>query len=59
MPFDKNEERECIICDGKMSPQDTPSKYTQFLACKPCRKEQDDKPLEQLQKEILEAMELL
>jgi len=59
MPFDKNEERDCITCKDPMKPEDTPSKYTQFLACKFCRGKEDAKPLKQLQEELVKAMELL
>jgi len=42
-----------------MKIEDTPSKYYQWEACKPCRDREEKKPPEQLQKELVEAMELL
>ena len=59
MTFDKNKKRNCIVCNGQMKAEDTPSKYFQWEACTPCREEDNAKPKEQIQKELVEAMELL
>ena len=59
MPLDKNKKRFCIVCQDQMKIEDTPSKYYQWEACKPCRDREEKKPPEQLQKELVEAMELL
>ena len=54
MPFDKNEERKCIVCGREMSPNDTIGKHTQLLGCKRCREKYKDvtpKDIEQAYKE--------